>query len=159
MQARLQELRSLRGTFKDYIQSQPTDLALGIQENYNRAMEEVFVDLHQQHAESTAAAERTRGGINGAAPGLMCSCGGTDDTRGLGEGNDTYSLNEFLLDVVVQGQGEKTSGLLDQQQVTVVSEEYKRNLLEFERQDALLKQFHDALSFHSSVAPTAAAVQ
>jgi hypothetical protein len=147
MEQTLQDFRDLKGIFHDFVKSGTPEQGAILQEKFNSAMTASFNSLHENL--KTGELEEAH---------CTCGSGGDDDTRGLT--NTTYSLNDFLLDVKfptntsVEG-GASTAGLDDGP-----TEQYKLNQLEFERQERLLKEYQEALTFtppsKASIAPPAA---
>jgi hypothetical protein len=150
MEQTLQDFRDLKGIFHDFVKSGTPEQGAVRQEKFNSAMTASFNSLHENL--KTGELEEAH---------CTCGSGDEDDTRGL-TNNTTYSLNDFLLDVkfptntsAAEGGGASTAGLDDGP-----TEQYKLNQLEFERQERLLKEYQEALTFtppsKSSIAPPAA---
>lgn len=162
MEQTLQDFRDLKGIFHDFVKNGAPEQGAILQEKFNQAMTASFNSLHEKNLQTGELEE------------AHCTCGNTNpnDTSGL---NSTYSLNDFLLDVkfptttttTIEG-GESTTtttaGLEEGP-----TEQYKLNQLEFERQERLLKEYQEALTFtpstnglsrrrvaESSIAPPAA---
>jgi hypothetical protein len=141
LQADLADLKRLGGELHQFLQTMPVALGKEIQEDYNKAATDTFHLVHQDY--------NTSGGV-------VCACH-EDDTRGL-EGHN-YSLDEFLVNVdfdklqaaqeaakLTETANTTTAGLEEQQ----VSNQYKENQLDYQRQEALLKQFNESLRIASA---------
>ena len=135
LQADLADLKRLGGELHQFLQTMPVALGKKIQEDYNEAATDTFHLIREDY--------NTSGGV-------VCACHDDGDTRGL-EGR---SLDEFLVNVdfdkleaaqeaakLAETTTATTAGLEEQQ----VSEQYKENQLEYQRQEALLKQFNESL--------------
>lgn len=149
MEQTLQDFRDLKGIFHDFVKNGDPEQGAILQEKFNQAMTASFNSLHEKNLQTGELEE------------AHCTCGNDDDTSGL---NSTYSLNDFLLDVkfpttstttMEGGESTTTAGLEEGP-----TEQYKLNQLEFERQERLLKEYQEALTFtpatKSSIAPPAA---
>lgn len=139
--ADLADLKRLGGDLHQFLQTMPVALGKEIQEDYNGAATDTFHLIHEDY--------NTSGGV-------VCACHDDDDTRGL-EGHN-YSLDEFLVNVdfdkleaaqqaakLAETANATTAGLEEQ-----VSDQYKENQLEYQRQEALLKQFNESLRIASA---------